>query len=65
MLSHNSNHNFIAREFASEFENGECWGYNRLLYIHLYKYTYIYKYLELLIIIITYFNIVIYLNNYN
>ena len=29
MLSLQDNKTFVAREFASEFENGECWGYNR------------------------------------
>lgn len=26
---------FIVREFASEFEAGECWGYNRFYKIDL------------------------------
>ena len=25
----------ISREFASDFENGECWGYNRFFKIEL------------------------------
>ena len=25
----------VLREFASEFENGECWGYNRFFKIDL------------------------------
>ena len=29
MLNHRNSENVIIREFASDFEAGECWGYNR------------------------------------
>lgn len=35
MLNHKSNMQTVVREFASEFEEGECWGYNRFFQIDL------------------------------
>ena len=29
MISHRSRHQKVTREYQSEFEVGECWGYNR------------------------------------
>jgi hypothetical protein len=33
MLPKNNNGHYVTREFTSEFENGECWGYNRFFKI--------------------------------
>lgn len=35
MLNHKSSMQTVVREFASEFEEGECWGYNRFFQIDL------------------------------
>jgi tripartite motif-containing protein 37 len=29
MINHRDPNNYVMREFASDFEVGECWGYNR------------------------------------
>jgi len=33
MINHSNKNLSITREFASEFEPGECWGYNRFFKI--------------------------------
>ena len=35
MISHREQHQQIVREFSSDFEVGECWGYNRFYRIDL------------------------------
>lgn len=35
MINHLDTKNNIIREFASEFETGECWGYNKFFKIEL------------------------------
>lgn len=37
MVNHSNSNLCVVREFASEFESGECWGYNRFFKIELLR----------------------------